>query len=429
MKKPELLAPGGSFEKIKVAIDYGADAVYVGTPNLSLRARAKLTFEDMKKTVEYAKSKNVKVYAAINIFAQDEDYEEIKKQALLLEEVGVDGIIASDPGVISYLHEIVPNVNINISTQANTISWHTSNFWYNFGAKRIILGREININNLRELMKNKKEDLEVEIFIHGAICFAYSGRCFLSKFMTGRDANCGDCAQNCRWKYNMYIEEVNSPGKLMPIEEEKRGTTIFSSKDLCLIEELPEIIEMGVDSLKIEGRLKTEYYLGTVVGTYRKAIDEVCSLFEKGLSLEEVKKEYNYKKYLDEIEKVNTRELTKFYFLDENNTDTEDLGGRQYNDKYEFAGVILSKENDDKIGSYILVEIKNKLNIGDNLEVLLFNDINPVKFEIKELYDCETNEEINTINPGVKGQKVKIKLDDETISKIGDSYLIRKKLK
>ena len=269
MKKIELLAPAGSFEKAKTAFKYGADAVYCGTSSLSLRTRADMDNNDLIKTIEYAHSIGKRVHVTLNIFAWDDKYEEIIEMAKILNEVKPDAIIAADGGVIEILKQYAPNVPIHVSTQANIVSLHDANFWYKNGAKRVIMAREINKEQLKYIMENKPEDLEVEMFGHGSICFAFSGRCFLSDFMCGRSANLGDCAQSCRWSYNLYAEEKNNPGQFYPIEESENGTSIFSSRDLCLIKELPEIIDMGVDSLKIEGRLKTEYYIASVINVYR----------------------------------------------------------------------------------------------------------------------------------------------------------------
>lgn len=213
MKKPELLAPAGSFEKAKIAFMYGADAVYCGTPKLSLRSRSEVGDDDLVKTVKYAHGLGKKVYAAINIYAWDETYEEIKNQAKILNDIKVDGIIISDGGVLDAVKEVAPDVELHISTQANTVSWHSCNFWHKNGAKRVILGRELNKVQLKEIMKNKPEDLTIEMFVHGALCFGYSGRCFLSEFLAGRSGNLGDCAQSCRWAYNIYVEETNNPRK------------------------------------------------------------------------------------------------------------------------------------------------------------------------------------------------------------------------
>lgn len=410
MKKPELLAPAGSFEKAKVAFMYGADAVYCGTASLSLRSRAEVDDNDLEKTIKYAHSIGKKVYAALNIYAWDTNYEEIEKQVKMLDEVHVDAIIASDGGVIQKIREIAPNIEIHVSTQANVVSYHAAKFWYDNGAKRVILGRETSKDQIQEIMKNKPEDLEVEMFIHGALCWAYSGRCFLSEYLSCRSANLGDCSQSCRWAYNMYLEEKNKPGNLMPVETDENGTYILSSKDLCLIKEIPQIIEMGVDSLKIEGRLKTEYYLASVVNVYRNAIDDYMANPEG----------YDYTKYLKELEKVKTRGLTTFYFNDRNNKDFQEYEGKQYNPDYEFGGKILEDKSAD---SRVLIEIKNKLSVGDTLELIIPNEIKPQTFTIEKLYDSETGEEINTVNPGKQGQTVILEIPFE----VKKGWILRRK--
>ena len=410
MKKPELLAPAGSFEKAKVAFMYGADAVYCGTASLSLRSRAEVDDNDLEKTIKYAHSIGKKVYAALNIYAWDTNYEEIEKQVKMLDEVHVDAIIASDGGVIQKIREIAPNIEIHVSTQANVVSYHAAKFWYDNGAKRVILGRETSKDQIQEIMKNKPEDLEVEMFIHGALCWAYSGRCFLSEYLSCRSANLGDCSQSCRWAYNMYLEEKNKPGNLMPVETDENGTYILSSKDLCLIKEIPQIIEIGVDSLKIEGRLKTEYYLAVVVNTYRNAIDDYMANPEG----------YDYTKYLKELEKVKTRGLTTFYFNDRNNKDFQEYEGKQYNPDYEFGGKILEDKSAD---SRVLIEIKNKLSVGDTLELIIPNEIKPQAFTIEKLYDSETDKEISTVNPGKQGQTVILEIPFE----VKKGWILRRK--
>ena len=395
MKKPELLAPAGSFEKAKTAFMYGADAIYCGTSSLSLRTRAEMNDSDLVKTIEYAHKIGKRVHVAINIFAWDKYYEEIKKQAKILNDLKVDGIIVADGGVVDVVKEVAPDVDIHISTQANTVSFHSANFWYKNGAKRIILARELNKEQIKYMIKNKPKDLEIEMFAHGAICFGYSGRCFLSDFLACRSANLGDCAQSCRWAYNVYVEEKNNPGNLMPVDDDKNGTYIFSSKDLCLIKEIPEIMEMELDSLKIEGRLKTEYYLATVINAYRTAIDDY---FENP-------EQYDYKKYLNEIEKVKTRSLTTFYFNDRNNRDFQEYEGKQYNPNFEYGGKLLEYNSEKSI-----VEIKNKLKVGDVLEVIIPGKIESREFEIKQMWDSETEEAIESVNPGRAGQTVKINI-------------------
>jgi len=331
LKKPELLAPAGSFEKAKTAFLYGADSVYMGTGRLSLRSRVDVEDDDLYKAVEYAHSIGKKVYAALNIYARDEQYEEVRSQAKILGDLKVDGVIVSDGGVLDVVKEAAPNIDIHISTQADVVSWHTCKFWHKNGAKRIILARELNKEEIKDIMQNKPEDLEIEMFVHGALCYAYSGRCHLSDYLSNRCANLGDCAQSCRWEYNVYLEETNNPGNMMPVEQDEHGTYIMSSKDLCLVKEIPELINMGIDSFKIEGRLKTEYYLGTVINVYRAAIDD----YMKNPDV------YDSKKYLDELNKITTRSLTTFYFNDKNNKDVQEYDGKQYSAYGQFAGVIM----------------------------------------------------------------------------------------
>ena len=395
MKKPELLAPAGSFEKAKTAFLYGADAVYAGTSSLSLRTRAEMQDNDLEKTINYAHKIGKKVYTTINIYAWDDKYDEIVKQVRMLAKLKVDAIIVADGGIVDIIKKEAPDIDIHISTQANIVSSHSANFWRNVGAKRVILGRELNKEQVKQIINDTPKDLETEIFVHGAICFGYSGRCFLSDFLAGRSANLGDCAQSCRWAYNVYVEEHNKPGNLMPVENDDKGTYIFSSKDLCLIKEIPEIIEMGVDSLKIEGRLKTEYYLASVVNAYRNAIDDYFENPEN----------YDYTKYLKELEKTKTRGLTTFYFDDRNNKDFQEYEGKQYNPDFEYGGKII-----DCSDSKAIVEIKNKLIVGDKLEIIIPGKIEPYSFEIKKLWDTETDESVQFVNPGKAGQSIKIEL-------------------
>ena len=407
-KKVELLAPAGSFEKAKIAFLYGADAVYMGTSSLSLRSRVQVNDNELEKTINYAHNIGKKVYAAVNIYAFDDKYDEVIEQAKRLSKINVDGAIISDGGIVEIFKEYAPNIDIHISTQANIVSYHNANFWYNNGAKRVILGRELNKEQIKEIIDKTPKDLETEIFVHGAICFGYSGRCFLSDFLASRSANLGDCAQSCRWAYNVYVEEKNNPGNLMPVDDDEHGTYIFSSKDLCLIKEVPEIIEMGVNSLKIEGRLKTEYYLASVINTYRTAIDDYLNN----------PREYDYTKYLKELEKTKTRGLTTFYFNDRANKDFQEYEGKQYNLEYEFGGKVIDYSEEKSI-----IEIRNKLSVGDTLEILIPGTINNYVFTIDKLWDTEKEEEIKTVNPGKLGQTVKLKLP----IKCEENWIIRRK--
>lgn len=406
MSKVELLAPAGSLEKAKIAFMYGADAVYAGTAKLSLRSRAELNDDSLEETIKYAHSIGKKVYVALNIYANDKDYNEIKEQVLRLKEVKADAIIASDPGVIMQIKKLAPGIDIHISTQANTVSLQSAMFWREFGAKRVILSRELSKEQIEYIMKNKPKDLEVEMFIHGAICYAYSGRCYLSKYLANRCANQGDCAQPCRWQYKITAQEVNNPDSKINVDYDEKGTYLFSSKDMCLIKQIPTIIDMGVDSLKIEGRLKTDYYLATVVRVYRNAIDEYEKLKSRG-----EQDKYDYTKYLKELEKVKTRGLSEFYFSDSNNQDIHDFDGKSENLDYEYGARVIRKDKDD----IYIVEIKNKLSLGDNLEILLPGTIDECKFTIEKLYDVKNDKEIETINPGIKGQQVKIKIPYELV--------------
>lgn len=406
MKKPELLAPAGSLEKAKTAFLYGADAVYMGTAKLSLRSRVTVDDNELIKTIEYAHDINKKVYAALNIYARDNMYEEIEKQIVILKKSKVDGLIISDGGIVEMAKNIAPEIPVHISTQANVTSYHTSDFWRKNGAERIILARELNKNEIKDIKQNT--DLEIEMFIHGAICYSYSGRCHLSDFLASRCGNLGDCAQSCRWEYNLYLEEKNNPGNLMPVEQDDNGTYILSSKDLCLIKELPEIIDMGIDSLKIEGRLKTEYYLATVINTYRNAIDDCINN----------PKEYDYTKYLKELGKTKTRGLTTFYFNDKNNKDFQEYEGKQYNPDFEFGGKMLEANEEQ-----VIIEIKNRLQLDDTLEVLIPNKLESETFKIQKMWDIDTKEEISYINPGKEGQKVVLSIP----FKIKPGWIIRRK--
>ena len=408
IKKPELLAPAGSFEKAKVAFMYGADAIYCGTGALSLRSRSPITDEELEKIINYAHSIGKRVHVTLNTYASDDLYDAMEKQIRMLDKIKVDAIIAADGGVIQMIHEIAPNIDIHISTQANTLSAHTAKFWKKNGAKRVILSREMNKEDIRNLIKNIPDDLETEMFIHGAICWAYSGRCFLSQYMSGRSANCGDCAQSCRWKYNVYIEEVNNPGNIMPVEGDENGTYVMSSKDLCLINDIPQILDLGVSSCKIEGRLKSEYYLASVVNAYRTAIDDYVddpNNFDSSI-------------YMNELNKTKTRDVTDFFFNKKSLDDNVSYDNKQYNLEYEYGGQV-TKYSDDKS----VVKIGNKLLVGDDMEVIIPGKIEPVKFKINEMWDVETGESVDFVNPGRAGQSILMKLPKEC--KYG--YVIRRK--
>ena len=386
MKKIELLAPAGSFEKAKTAFKYGADAVYCGTSSLSLRTRADMDNNDLIKTIEYAHSIGKRVHVTLNIFAWDDKYEEIIEMAKILNKVKPDAIIAADGGVIETLKQYAPNVPIHVSTQANIVSLRDANFWYKNGAERVIMAREINKEQLKYIMENKPKDLEVEMFGHGSICFAFSGRCFLSDFMCGRSANLGDCAQSCRWSYNLYAEEKNNPGQFYPIEESENGTSIFSSRDLCLIKELPEIIDMGVDSLKIEGRLKTEYYIASVINVYRNAIDD----YMKDPKLYEANMEW----YKEEIGKCTYREFTTGFYFGKPGSDAQIYNSNTYVKNYTYLGTV--EEADGK--GRCRIEQKNKFSVGETIEIMKPDGRN-LEVVVKSICDEDGNEQESAPHP------------------------------
>ncbi len=408
MKKVELLAPAGSLEKAKVAFMYGADAVYAGTAKLSLRTRAEMNIDTLEETIKYAHSIGKKVYVALNIYARDEDYEDIKTEVAHLRDINADAIICADGGIVEVIKEIAPNMEIHISTQANSVSLHTAKFWKNIGAKRVILSRELNRKDFEYIMKNKPDDLEFEMFIHGAICYAYSGRCYLSKYLNGRCANQGDCAQPCRWEYQLFAREKNNPDSVIELDSDDHGTYIFSSKDMCLIKQIPAICQMEMDSLKIEGRLKTDYYLASVVRAYRMAID----------SYYEDPENFDYMPYLAELEKVKTRGLSEFYFTDSNNQEIHDYDGMSENLDYIYAAKVTKVTED-----LTTLGIKNKISVGDILEIIKPNTIETMSFEVEDLYNVDTNERVETVNPGVKGQSIKLKVPFE----VKEGYIIRKR--
>ena len=272
MEKPELLIPASSLEVLKVAVIYGADAVYIGGEEFGLRAKAKnFSMEDMEKGIAFAHAHGVKVYVTANILAHNEDLKGVATYFSELKKIGPDALIISDPGIFSIAQEICPDIEIHISTQANNTNYATYQFWYRLGARRVVSARELSLEEIRGIRQQIPKDMEIETFIHGAMCISYSGRCLLSNYFTGRDANQGACTHPCRWKY--AVVEESRPGEYLPVYENERGTYIFNSKDLCMIEHIPELVEAGINSFKIEGRMKTALYVATVARTYRKAID------------------------------------------------------------------------------------------------------------------------------------------------------------
>ena len=280
MRHPELLVPASSLEVLKIAVIFGADAVYIGGEAFGLRAKAKnFTNEEIKEGIAFAHEHGVKVYITANILAHNQDLEGVKKYFTELKEIKPDALIISDPGVFDIAREVCPEIEVHISTQSNNVNYGTYLFWQRMGAKRVVSARELSIREIKDIRAHIPDDLEIETFVHGAMCISYSGRCLLSNYFTGRDANLGACTHPCRWKY--YIMEENRPGEFLPVEENERGTYIFNSKDLCMIEHIPDLVDAGIDSFKIEGRMKTALYVATVARTYRKAIDDCKESVEK----------------------------------------------------------------------------------------------------------------------------------------------------
>lgn len=357
MRKPELLVPASSLEVLKTAVRYGADAVYIGGEVFGLRAKAKnFSIEDMKLGVEYAHNYGVKVYVTANILAHNADIEPVKVYFNDLKNVKPDALIISDPAIFTIAKEILPDIEIHISTQANNTNYGTYNFWYGLGAKRVVSARELSLAEIKEIRDNIPKEMEIETFVHGAMCISYSGRCLLSSFMTGRDANKGACTHPCRWKY--AVVEESRPGQYMPVEENDRGTYIFNSKDLCMIEHIPELIDAGIDSFKIEGRMKTALYVATVARTYRMAIDDYFESKEKY--------ENNKEKYKTLISQCTYRQYTTGFFFGKPDETTQIYDNNVYERDYVYLGIVGDKTRENE---YTL-EQKNKFCVGDVIEVM-----------------------------------------------------------
>lgn len=394
MNNIELLAPAGDLEKLKIAFLYGADAVYIGGQSYGLRAKAKnFTDEQMLEGINFAHELDKKVYVTANIFAHNEDFEKMEEYFTNLEKIGIDGIIVSDLGVFNCVKECVPNMEVHISTQANNTNYRSIKMWETLGADRVVLARELSFDEIKGIHE-KVPNITLESFVHGAMCISYSGRCLLSNYMTNRDSNRGECSQPCRWKYNLVEEK--RPNEYMPVYEDERGTYIFNSKDLCMINYLDEFIESGVTSLKIEGRMKTSFYVATVVKTYREAIDDFLESKEKYLS----KKDY----YMEEIKKCSYRDFTTGFYNNKTTSDDQVYTNNSYIRDYEFVGLVEGYEN-----GYALVEQRNKFNVGDEIEVIRHNG-DDFSFIVTEIINSE--EEIVNSAPHPQ-EKLKIKIPFE----------------
>ena len=383
-RHPELLIPASSLEVLKTAVMFGADAVYIGGEAFGLRAKAKnFSMEDMREGIAFAHEHDVKVYVTANILAHNDDLEGVREYFQELKEIKPDALIIADPAIFEIAGEICPEIERHISTQANNTNYGTFNFWHKLGATRVVTARELSLEEIREIRANIPDDLEIETFVHGAMCISYSGRCLLSNFMVGRDANRGACTHPCRWKYS--IVEETRPGEVMPVFENERGTYIFNSKDLCMIEHIPELLESGIDSLKIEGRMKTALYVATVARTYRKAIDD----YQKDPKLYEE----NMPWYLEQISNCTYRQFTTGFFFGKPDETTQIYDSNTYVKEYTYLGII----GEEKEGTY-RIEQRNKFSVGETIEVMTPNGEN-VEVTVKRILTEDGEEQESAPHP------------------------------
>lgn len=374
--KPELLIPAGSLEVLKTAVIFGADAVYIGGEAFGLRAKAKnFSMEDIRKGIAFAHKRNVKVYVTANILAHNRDLEDVREYFEELKSTGLDALIISDPAVFLIARQVLPNVDIHISTQANNTNYGTFQFWYELGAKRVVTARELSLEEIREIRAKIPEEMEIETFIHGAMCISYSGRCLLSSFMAGRDANRGACTHPCRWKY--AVMEETRPGEYMPVYENERGTYIFNSRDLCMIEHIPEMIDAGIDSFKIEGRMKTALYVATVARTYRRAIDDYLEspeLYQKNMPW-----------YLDQISNCTYRQFTTGFYFGKPGEEAQIYDNNTYVKEYTYLGIVGGERD-----GMCRIEQRNKFSVGEEIEIMKPDGRN-VRVRVDRIQDEEGN--------------------------------------
>ena len=377
MRKPELLVPASSLEVLKIATIFGADAVYIGGEAFGLRAKARnFTKEEMAQGIAFAHEHGVKVYVTVNILAHNYDLAGVREYLAELKELAPDALIIADPGIFTYAKEICPEIERHISTQANNTNYETYRFWYNLGAKRVVTARELSLEEIRQIRANIPDDMEIETFIHGAMCISYSGRCLLSNFLVGRDANQGACTHPCRWKYS--IVEESRPGEYMPVFENERGTYIFNSKDLCMIEHMDDILTSGIDSLKIEGRMKTALYVATVARTYRKAIDDY---------LEDPNKyQQNMAWYQEQIAGCTYRKFTTGFFYGKPDHETQIYDNNTYEKGYTYLG--FAEAIDEK--GMIQITQRNKFSVGEQIEIMKPDGENRL-VTVLAIYDEEGN--------------------------------------
>ncbi len=380
MRRPELLIPASSLEVLKIAVMYGADAVYIGGEAFGLRAKAKnFSMEEIAEGIAFAHEHDVKVFITANILAHNGDLEGVREYFKELNEMNPrpDALIISDPGIFAIAKEVCPDIERHVSTQANNTNYGTYQFWYSQGAKRVVSARELSLAEIKDIRANIPDDLEIETFIHGAMCISYSGRCLLSNYFTGRDANQGACTHPCRWKY--AVVEEKRPGEYLPVYENERGTYIFNSKDLCMIEYIPELIDAGIDSFKIEGRMKTALYVATVARTYRKAIDdykESPELYKKNMPW-----------YLDQISNCTYRQFTTGFFFGKPSDEAQIYDNNTYVKEYTYLGIV-GEQNEE--GLY-RIEQRNKFSVGEEIEVMKPNGEN-ITVTVKRIVDEEGKE-------------------------------------
>ena len=406
MNKVELLAPAGDLNKLKTAINYGADAVYLGGESFGLRKASKnFTMEEIAEGVKYAHERGKKVHVTLNIIPHDKDIKGVEDYVRQLYNIGVDALIVADPGMFMKVREAEPRMNIHVSTQGSVTNSSTVEFWAKMGAERVVLARELSLEEIKEIIKEVGDKVQIETFAHGAMCMSYSGRCLLSNYMTGRDANMGDCAQPCRYKY--YLVEEKRPGEYFPIEEHAEGTFIMNSKDLCMLQNVDQLIEAGISSLKIEGRVKSEYYLATVIRAYRMAIDAYYNdpenyVFDDSL--------------LDEVKKVSHRDFTTGFYFGKANEDSQVYKTNSYIRGYDFVGLVLDYDEDTKEAT---VEQRNRIFKGDEVEIF-----GPDVKHFNQIIGTMTNKKGEEMEVANHAQEVfKIKVDQE----VKPGYMIRRK--
>lgn len=406
MKKIELLAPAGDLNKLKTAIEYGADAVYLGGESFGLRKASKnFSFEDIREGVLYAHERGKKVHVTLNIIPHNKDIVGVEDYVKKLYEIGIDALIVADPGMFLKVRQACPDIDIHISTQASVTNSSTVKFWAELGAKRVVLARELSLDEIKGVIEDTHNEIEIETFAHGAMCMSYSGRCLLSNYMTGRDANMGDCAQPCRYKY--YLVEEKRPGEYFPIEEHKEGTFIMNSKDLCMIDHVGELIESGISSLKIEGRVKSEYYLATVIRSYRMSIDAYY----------EDRENYKVNPYwLEEIKKVSHRDFTTGFYFGQANEDSQVYKTNSYIRGYDFVGLVLDYDEDTKLAR---VEQRNRIFKGDEVEIF-----GPATEHFNQKLNYMTDDKDVEIDVANHAQQIfKTKID----TKVKPGYILRRK--